>query len=165
MDPMTVGSAGAGPDTGAQGLGADKPMPRRRFMRMLLGFSVVSTIAMVVTPIIGFLIPKKVEGAGTGGRTLAAKTEDLPGGTGIVVAMGSVPVIVVNGEAGVKAFSAVCPHLGCIVEYDQTIREILCPCHDGHFNPTNGAVISGPPPGPLPPVNVVVEDDSIFLVG
>jgi Rieske Fe-S protein len=133
-------------------------------MRLLLGLSVVSTIAMVVTPIIGFLIPKKTEGTGDGGRVLASKTEDLPSGVGKVVAMGSKPVIVVNGEAGIKAFSAVCTHLGCIVEYDQTSRDILCPCHDGHFNSTNGAVVSGPPPAPLPTVNVVVEDDSIFLV-
>ena len=137
---------------------------RRRFVRLLLGFSVLSTISMIVTPIVGFLIPKKAEGAGAGGRVLAAKTADLPAGSGKVVAMGSSPVIVVNAEAGVKAFSAVCTHLGCIVEFDATIKQIVCPCHDGHFNPASGAVISGPPPQPLKPVTVAVEGDSIFLV-
>ncbi len=78
--------------------------------------------------------------------------------------MGSSPVIVVNGESGVKAFSAVCTHLGCIVGYDTTTKVIVCPCHDGHFNPVSGAVISGPPPAPLKPIGVSVEKDQIFLV-
>jgi Rieske Fe-S protein len=143
---------------------AGRPVPRRRFIRMLLGFSALSTLAMVATPIIGFLIPPRTAGAGTGGRVLAATTADLPIGSGKVVAMGSKPVIVVNTSGGVKAYSAVCTHLGCIVGYDTTSNHIVCPCHDGHFNPASGGVISGPPPQPLPSVAVTVEKDQIFLV-
>ena len=142
----------------------DRPMERRRFIRLLLGFSVVSTVAMIVTPIVGFLIPPKVVGGAAGGRVLAATTADLPVGAGKVVAMGSKPVIVVNTAAGVKAYSAVCTHLGCIVLYDPTSSQIVCPCHDGHFNPASGGVVSGPPPQPLPAVPVAVEKDQIFLV-
>jgi cytochrome b6-f complex iron-sulfur subunit len=141
-----------------------RPMERRRFLRALLGFSVISTAAMVFTPIIGFLIPPKSAGAGAGGRVLAATTAELPIGAGKVVAMGSKPVVVVNTEAGIKAYSAVCTHLGCVVTYDQTSAQIICPCHDGHFSPANGSVTAGPPPKPLPPVGVAVEDDQIFLV-
>ena len=137
---------------------------RRRFIQGLLGFSVVSMVAMVAAPIIGFLIPPKTEAGGAGGKTPAGSTNDLPVGTGTVVAMGSSPVIVVNTEAGVKAYSAVCTHLGCIVEFDPTLKQIVCPCHDGHFNPASGAVVSGPPPQALPPVNVDLEGDQIFLV-
>lgn len=151
MEPVAVDPAG-------------RPMGRRRFIRMLLGFSALSTLAMVVTPIVGFLIPPRTAGAGAGGRVLAGTTTDLPIGNGKVVAMGSKPVIVVNTTAGVKAYSAVCTHLGCIVDYDTTSNHIICPCHDGHFNPASGGVISGPPPQPLPPVSVAVEKDQIFLV-
>ena len=151
MEPIAVDPAG-------------RPMGRRRFIRLLLGFSVVSTLAMVVTPIVGFLVPPKTAGAGAGGRVLAGTTTDLPVGSGKVVAMGSKPVVVINTEAGVKAYSAVCTHLGCIVLYDSTAKQIVCPCHDGHFNPASGAVVSGPPPRPLPPVGVAVEKDQIFLV-
>jgi len=119
---------------------------------------------MIVTPIAGFLVPPKTVGAGAGGRVLAATTTDLPVGSGKVVAMGSSPVIVVNTDAGVKAYSAVCTHLGCIVMYDSTNSQIVCPCHDGHFSPASGAVTSGPPPQPLPPITVAVEKDQIFLV-
>jgi cytochrome b6-f complex iron-sulfur subunit len=150
----------------AAGVAAGRPdaPARRRFLRFLLGFSVVSTIAMVAAPIVGFLIPPKTSGGSAGGRVLAGTTEDIPAGTGKVVPVGSKPVIVTNTEAGILAYSAVCTHLGCIVGFDTTIRQIVCPCHDGHFNPANGAVISGPPPRPLAPVAVSVEQDQIFLV-
>jgi Rieske Fe-S protein len=137
---------------------------RRRFLRFLLGFSVVSTISMITAPIIGFLIPPKSTAGSAGGKVLAGTTSDIVAGTGTVVALGSKPVIVTNTEAGIMAYSAVCTHLGCIVGFDSTTRQIVCPCHDGHFNPANGAVISGPPPRPLPPVAVSVEKDQIFLV-
>lgn len=140
------------------------PFGRRRFMRALLGFSIVSTIAMIVTPIIGFLVPPASAGGGAGGRVPAGSTADLPPRTGVIVAMGSKPVIVINTDAGVKAYSAVCTHLGCIVGYDATTNLIICPCHDGHFSPASGDVVSGPPPKPLAPVSVVVENDQIFLV-
>ncbi len=142
---------------------ADSPA-RRRFLRFLLGFSVLSTIGMVAAPIVGFLIPPKSAGGASGGKVLVGSTADLPAGTGKVVPVGSKPVIVTNTDAGINAFSAVCTHLGCIVGFDSTIRQIVCPCHDGHFNPANGAVISGPPPRPLAPVAVSVEKDQIFLV-
>lgn len=143
---------------------ASRPMGRRRFVRMLLGFSVISTVAMIVTPVVGFLIPPKTGRAGAGGRVLVGTTADIPAGSGKVVALGSKPVIVVNSEAGMKAYSATCTHLGCIVHYDETAKQIICPCHDGRFSPATGAVTSGPPPQPLPPVEVAVDKDEIFLV-
>jgi len=137
---------------------------RRRFLRYLLGFSVVSTIALVVTPVIGFLLPPKSGSAGGGGKVSAGTLDEIPLGQGKVVPMGSKPVIVVNNEQGVTAFSAICTHLGCIVAFDDGNGTIVCPCHDGRFNATTGAVLSGPPPGPLAPVTVTVEEGEIFLV-
>lgn len=137
---------------------------RRRFLRFLMSFSVVSTISIIAAPIIGFLIPPKVQSSSGGGKVLAASLTDIPAGTGLVVAMGSKPVIVTNTEAGVTAFSAVCTHLGCIVDFDTTVRQIVCPCHDGHFNASTGVVISGPPPRPLTPVATTIEGDQVFLL-
>jgi cytochrome b6-f complex iron-sulfur subunit len=140
------------------------PIGRRRLLRLLVGFSVASTVAMIVTPIVGFLIPPKTAGTGTGGRVLAGTTDDIPAGSGKVVAMGSSPVIVVNTNSGVKAYSAVCTHLGCIVGYDTTIKTIVCPCHGGQFSPASGTVVAGPPPQPLKPISVAVEKNQIYLV-
>lgn len=136
---------------------------RRRFLRWLGGLTVVSTAAMVLTPVVGFLMPSQSGRASGGGKTLVGTTADIPAGEGKVVAMGSKPAIVVNTPQGVKAYSAICTHLGCVVAWNSMIGVIQCPCHDGHFNPANGAVVSGPPPAPLPPLTVSVEGDQIFL--
>ncbi len=64
---------------------------------------------------------------------------------------------------GVKAYSAICTHLGCVVAWNDLSSQIVCPCHGGQFNPATGAVVGGPPPTPLPPINVSVEGNQIFL--
>ena len=145
--------------------GAPQPASRRSFIKLLVCFSVASTLGMVVAPIVGFLIPSASRGSGTGGRVLAGTTDDIPVGSGKVVAMGNQPVIVVDLASGVTAYSAVCTHLGCIVAYERALGHIVCPCHDGHFSPTNGGVLSGPPPRPLPPIAVAVEGNKIYLGG
>jgi len=141
-----------------------EPPTRRRFLRYILGFSVVSSLVMLAAPAIAFLVPPKAGTEGAGGKISAGTTAEIPPGKGKVVPMGSKPVIVINGEQGVTAFSAICTHLGCIVAFDETNANIVCPCHDGRFNPATGAVVSGPPPAPLQAVTVSVENDEIFLV-
>lgn len=140
------------------------PVSRRRMLRWLLGFSVFSTLAIVVTPVVTFLVPPKSTAAGSGGKIPVGKTTDIPLGQGKVVPMGSKPAIVVNTEQGFLGYSAICTHLGCIVAFDDLSGTIVCPCHDGRFNPTTGAVVSGPPPAALPAVEVSVEGDDLFLV-
>jgi len=151
-----------GPDTPP---GATSAVPRRRFLRWLLGFSVVSTLAMIAAPVAAFLVPPKSTATGSGGRILAGTIADIPLGKGKVVPMGSKPVIVINTAQGVVAYSAICTHLGCIVAFDDLSSTIVCPCHDGRFSPANGTVVSGPPPSGLPAITVSVEAGQIFLVG
>jgi cytochrome b6-f complex iron-sulfur subunit len=139
-------------------------VPRRRFLRWLLGYAAFSSLAMIAAPVVSFLVPPKSSGGGSGGKVLAGTVADIPLGQGKVVAMGSKPAIVVNTAQGVEAYSAICTHLGCIVLFDDTNGTILCPCHDGRFSPTSGAVLSGPPPAPLPRLTVSVEGEDIYLV-
>ena len=139
-------------------------LPRRRLLGFLAGFSAASTAAMIVTPIVSFLIPPKTGGASVSGKLLVGTTSDIPLGQGKVVRVGTSPTIVVNTEQGVKAYSATCTHLGCIVAWDQGSGTIVCPCHDGRFNVFTGAVLSGPPPRGLPAVEVSVEGEEIYVV-
>ena len=141
----------------------DGQTTRRSFLRWLGGLTIVATAAMVLTPVVGFLIPSKNGASAGGGKVLVGTTADIPAGSGKVVAMGSKPAIVVNTEQGVKAFSAICTHLGCVVAFNDMVGAIQCPCHDGRFNPTTGVVVSGPPPAPLAPITVSVEGDQIYL--
>ena len=139
-------------------------MGRRRLITYLLGFSVVATLGGVLTPIVGYLWPPSRASVGGSGRVQVGSTADFPPGQGKVVPVNDKPVIVVNAtQGGLKAFSAICTHLGCIVEWDQSRQFILCPCHDGRFNALNGAIISGPQPAPLPELALTVEGDAIYV--
>lgn len=150
------------PDAGSSAPGPE--VSRRRFIGYLLGFSVVATAAGVLTPVAGYLWPPSRASSGTGGRVQVGTTQEYPVGQGKVVPVNDKPVIVVNtAQSGIKCFSAICTHLGCVVEWDQRRQVIVCPCHDGRFNPANGAVISGPPPSPLPEVPLVVEGDAVYV--
>jgi thiosulfate dehydrogenase [quinone] large subunit len=56
-----------------------------------------------------------------------------------------VPALVVQVRTGVfRAFSAVCPHAGCQVQFDQQSDLFICPCHGSEFNGSTGAVQRGP---------------------
>jgi cytochrome b6-f complex iron-sulfur subunit len=160
--PATEGGAPA-IEGGVPPAGTDRHTGRRNFLRWLGGLTIVSAAAMVLTPVVAFLIPSKNGASAGGGKVLVGTTADIPAGAGTVVAMGSKPAIVVNTEQGVKAFSAICTHLGCVVAWNDLIGAIHCPCHDGRFSPDTGAVVSGPPPAPLAPITVSIEGDQIYL--
>ncbi|MGB3683164.1 MAG: Rieske 2Fe-2S domain-containing protein [Rubrobacteraceae bacterium] len=62
------------------------------------------------------------------------------------------------------AYSAVCTHQACIVSYQPQTEKLACPCHGGVFDPAkDAAVVSGPPPTPLPDVAFEVRDGKVFL--
>lgn len=60
------------------------------------------------------------------------------------------------------AFSRACTHASCAVFYHPEANLLLCPCHQGEFSATDGSVIAGPPPRPLP--RVILERRSQDLV-
>ena len=83
----------------------------------------------------------------------------------VVIPVEGQPVVLTfTQQAGVKAFLAICPHLGCVSQWEQSGGFILCPCHDGRFNAQTGAVISGPPPSGLPPKDTVIDGDDVYVV-
>jgi len=53
--------------------------------------------------------------------------------------------------------SAVCTHLGCIVQWQKERGQFLCPCHAGLFG-IDGRVLSGPPPKPLEAIPFTIAD-------
>jgi len=62
------------------------------------------------------------------------------------------------------AYSSICTHLSCTVLWRAEHEELLCPCHDGSFEPSNGEVLAGPPPRPLPVIDLEERSDGIFAV-
>lgn len=56
-----------------------------------------------------------------------------------------------DGDGTLHECSAVCPHLGCVVAWNETEHTWDCPCHGSRFTP-KGEVIHGPAQSHLPPV-------------
>jgi menaquinol-cytochrome c reductase iron-sulfur subunit len=48
-----------------------------------------------------------------------------------------------RSENEVVAFSAICPHLGCSVDYHNNTEQFVCPCHEAVFG-VEGTIVSGP---------------------
>ena len=60
----------------------------------------------------------------------------------------------------VRVFSAVCPHAGCAVDWDESASRFECPCHASAFG-ADGARVAGPSPRGLDELPVTVEDGRV----
>ena len=93
---------------------------------------------------------------------VAFPLSELPVGGVKSITYGGVPTVVIRSPESTRAFSLVCTHLGCIVEWKDASKEFYCACHDGRFDQF-GEVISGPPPVPLEQFPVSVEDETVIV--
>jgi Rieske Fe-S protein len=99
--------------------------------------------------------------AGGSAAGALAATSDIPVGGGKI--FDTQLTVVTQPTAGkFKAFSAVCTHMGCTVSQIADGR-IDCPCHGSEYSITDGAVLAGPAPRPLPAKTIKITGDSIFL--
>ena len=90
-----------------------------------------------------------------------ARTSDIPVGGGLVASQ--VNLVVTQPVAGeFKAFSSVCPHVGCLLDKVAN-GTINCPCHGSTFRVSDGAVVTGPATRPLTPVAITVAGGVITL--
>lgn len=108
-----------------------------------------------------FFPPQKIKG-----EHLVCKKEELPvGGTRSFVVPGStIPYILIRPEQEVfRAYEQKCTHLSCAVFYEPRSRRIECPCHNGWFDALTGEVLQGPPPRPLPRLEVLVKEEEIYV--
>ena len=150
-------------DNTAPAAGPSGPQPtRRHFLDYLLGTSAIATLGAIVYPIIRFMSPPQVIES-TESSVVAANLNEIPINSGKIFKFGSKPGILVRTDSGeVKAFSAVCTHLDCIVQYQPETKHIWCACHNGHYN-LNGKNIGGPPPRPLEEFKVNTRGNEIVV--
>jgi cytochrome b6-f complex iron-sulfur subunit len=136
---------------------------RRGLINWVLGGSAVAFLASVLFPIARYLVPPNVGESTAASVTLPMKPDDLKPNTGQIFKFGSRPGILVRTASGeLRAFSAVCTHLNCTVQYRADVSHIWCACHNGHYD-LNGQNISGPPPRPLETFVVNVRGAQIVV--
>jgi Rieske Fe-S protein len=123
---------------------------------------VVALLGGIIYPIIRFIIPPQQPEAATS-QVVAAKVGELEPNSGKIFRFGKDPAILIRTPTGeYRAFTAICTHLDCTVQFRPDLEQIWCACHNGHYD-LYGNNVSGPPPAPLKPYKVAVRGDQIVV--
>lgn len=142
--------------------GSGRPS-RRKFVNWLLGTSLAGYAAAVVYPISRYLIPPAAGESAATSVTLPFPPQEIAANSARAFRFGNKPGILVRTETGeLRAFSAICTHLDCTVQFRDDISRIWCACHNGHFDLT-GRNVQGPPPRPLDSYDVNVRGEEIVV--
>jgi Rieske Fe-S protein len=135
----------------------------RSLTTWLLSTSVGGLVLAVVYPAGRYLVPPPAGESAAASVTLPFAPDEVVANSGRIFKFGNRPGILIRTPTGeLKAFTATCTHLGCIVQYRDDISHIWCACHNGHFD-LNGRNVQGPPPRPLEEFTVNVRGDEIVV--
>jgi len=137
---------------------------RRSFLNWFLSTSVGAFLVSALYPVTRYLIPPKAAESSAASVALDIKAAEVKPNSGRIFKFGSKPGILVRTTTGeLNAFTAVCTHLNCTVQYREDLQHIWCACHNGHFDPFTGKNIGGPPPRPLEQYAVNLRADKIVV--
>ena len=138
------------------------PRERRTLLRCLLGGGFTASLLSFLYPAIKFMNPPDIPEASTN-EVSAGKVQNLKPNTGKIVKFGSRPALLIRvSETEWRAYSAICTHLNCTVQFQESTRQIWCACHNGYYD-INGKVVSGPPPRPLEEFAVRIRGEDIVI--
>ena len=136
----------------------------RRTVFQLLGLSAValggvSACSSTSSPMGG--TTSAAAGTTAAKAALRIPLSDIPVGGGVIRAADK--VVVTQATAGqFKAFSAVCPHQGCVVGAIEG-KSIVCPCHGSAFSIVDGSIVNGPTTKPLVPKSSRTEGTDLVV--
>ncbi|PYZ93536.1 (2Fe-2S)-binding protein [Salipaludibacillus keqinensis] len=137
---------------------------RRAFLKTAVGASMalgLSTVPFSVRAMMGIAEDE-------GERLEVARMDELPEGNSMTFnypteSDAAILVHTVNGE--LVAYNSACTHLMCPVFYEKESDILLCPCHKGYFDVSNGQPVAGPPQRELPLIELEVENGIIYATG
>jgi len=130
---------------------------RRNFIQIALAALGASWLGLLVQ---SWLFPSQT--ATQAAKPVEIALSELPIGGVKTITYGGSPVIVLRTTESIRAFSMICTHLGCLVQWQEGQKEFYCPCHDGRFDQF-GEVIAGPPPVPLEQIAVSVQGERVTI--
>ncbi len=140
-----------------------RTLARRSVLNWFLGTTVGAFLVSVLYPVGRYLVPPRVAESTAATVTLDLKPGDVKPNSGRIFKFGAKPGILIRTPSGdLRAFSAVCTHLACTVQYREDFEHIWCACHNGHYD-LNGKNIAGPPPRPLERFVVNARADTIVV--
>lgn len=133
---------------------------RRTFLGVCLAGLGAIAAAAVGWPLFSYLAPGSNKKAA--GKVVIPEKDITEGDAKFFEYAGSSAVLVRKRDGTLVALSAVCTHLGCIVQWEKDKQDFLCPCHGGRFT-SDGIVTAGPPPKPLPKIPFSVAGGNITV--
>ena len=152
--------------------GAELEYSRRGFLKSLGAFG-------ALVGFVALLSSNKIPVSGTTTTTTTAAQGGLPAGAiankssltvGTPVffdypSSGYRNMLVLQADGSLLAFSILCTHVCCTLEYDPALKELGCPCHGSIFD-SSGKVVQGPASVDLPQVTLSVDSKGdIFPAG
>ena len=93
-----------------------------------------------------------------------ADAATLPPGATRRFSAGGVDGYLLHQGGQVYALSAICTHMGCHIDWRDTHGRFECLCHGAAFS-SQGHVVAGVPPTPLPVIDVRVHQRRIYAWG
>ncbi len=145
----------------------DATLSRHVLLRLAVGGAGAVYLAAMGYPVYRYLA-SPVEKADAEAAVTAVTLKDaqrLPTASALIFKFGWQPAMLIHHPDGTwSAFSAVCTHLGCTVQYQPELHRIHCACHGGVYNDRTGANVSGPPPRPLRKYDVKLVADGGIVV-
>lgn len=138
-------------------------LSRRGFFTGLIYGGLASLGALVAYPAVRFLFHKKEVPLPEAVKVARTEIETIAPNSAAYFKYGHHPCILLKtGTGELRAFSARCTHLDCIVQYQPESKKFYCACHDGYFD-DKGINIAGPPPSPLPSFNIEQENGTMRI--
>lgn len=136
------------------------PEQRRKFLVVMVAAVGGVLAAASGWSLLKFLSPSSGQAGGEG--VSVPRSAVKTGGAHLFQFRGK-PAVVLQPQPGeYVALSAVCTHLGCVVQWQEGKGEFLCPCHGGRFNAA-GTVLGGPPPRPLERLALKLDGDQLRI--
>jgi Rieske Fe-S protein len=160
---------------------AETEQGRRRFLKIAT-VAIGGIIGLVTgVPLVRYLLYP------VGRRTVSSVSEPVDVAAASAIAAGAPPVrvtvyastlrdawsvtrdvplgaawLVRTNEGQLQAFTSVCPHLGCAVDFDAAATEFRCPCHTSAFG-VDGAKKRGPTKRGMDALPVEEKDGRVLL--
>lgn len=147
--PERPGKKHAAPDV--------EDVSRRTALKVLGGLAALTYGFLGAYPIVRFLRGDLGEDGPRSSLRLGSLSY-IQGKGWLLRTWGKEPVIAVAKGEEVRAFSAVCTHLGCTVAYNAERGHIVCGCHGAGFDADTGVPLYGPASEPLPQYQTTIDE-------